>query len=176
MPLSAEQKKAVVADVAGLAGTATAIIVANYQGLSCLQFDEMRRSARAHGVNLRVVKNTLVKHALKDTSFAALAEKVDGPLVYAFSGEDIGAAGGLMKEYSGKMEALDVCWIAYDGKVADDRQTLDFLAGLPTREETLAQLCGVMKAPVSKLVGALAEVPGKLVRLLEAIRKNRQSD
>ncbi len=176
MSLSFEQKKAVVSDVADLAGTATAVIVANYQGLSCSQFDEMRKSARAHGVSLRVVKNTLARRALKDTSFAALAEKVDGPMVYAFSGEDIGAAGGLMQEYSKKMETLDVFWIAYDGKVTNDRKTLDFLAGLPTREEALAQLCGVMKAPISKLAGTLAEVPGKLARLLEAIRKNRQSD
>ncbi len=176
MPLSFEQKKAVVADVTALAGTATAIIVANYRGVTALQFDEMRKSARAHGVDLRVVKNTLVRHALKDTSFAVLAEKINGPMIYAFAGPDLGAAGRLMKEYSSEMEALNVCWVARDGKVTGDQKTLDFLSNLPTREEALVQLCGTMKAPVSKLVGTLAEVPGKLLRLLDAVRQNRQSD
>ena len=56
-----------------------------------------------------------------------------------------------------------------------DASELDRLASLPTREQGLAILMGVMKAPIEKFVRTLAEPQGKLVRTLAAVRDQKQA-
>ena len=52
---------------------------------------------------------------------------------------------------------------------------LDRVASLPTREQALAQLLGVIKAPVVKFVRTLAEPHAKLVRTIAAVKDQKQA-
>lgn len=103
MALNVFQKQEVVKELAGVATKAHSLIVAEYAGITVPQMTAMRKQARESGVYLKVVKNKLAARALGDTEYAVIKEKLIGPLLYAFSLEDPGAAGRLIKEFSKNM-------------------------------------------------------------------------
>ena len=92
MALNLEDKKALVAEVSAVAAKALSVVAAEYRGLTVSQMTELRAKARAQGVYMRVVKNTLARKALAGTSFEPVGPKLKGPLVLAFSKDDPGAA------------------------------------------------------------------------------------
>ena len=92
MSLNLEEKKAVVAEVAGQVSGAQTIILAEYRGLAVSDMTVLRAKARAAGVYFRVLKNTLVRRAVVDTPFASLADQMIGPLVYGISDDPVAAA------------------------------------------------------------------------------------
>lgn len=174
MPLSREQKEAVVADVAQAASTAFSAIAAEYRGLPVEALTELRANARKQGVYLRVVKNTLARRALAGTEFECMQEGLTGPLMLAFSQEDPGCGARLIKDFAKKNDKMVVKLIALGGNLLDAGD-LDRLASLPTREEALAMLMGVMKAPIQKFVRTLAEPHAKFVRTVAAVRDQKQA-
>jgi large subunit ribosomal protein L10 len=88
--------------------------------------------------------------------------------------EDPGAAARLFKDFSKENEAFEVKALAVSGEMLGADQ-LDILAKLPTRDQALALLMSVMKAPVTKLVQTMNEVPGKLVRTVAAVRDQKEA-
>ena len=169
MALNREQKQAIVAEVAEVAGTAFSAVAAEYRGLTVAEMTELRVQARNNGVYLRVVKNTLARRAVEGTEFECLADGLVGPLVLAFSQEDPGAAGRVIKDFAKDHANLKVTRLAIGGKQLDASQ-IDVLAKMPTYDQAISMLMSVMKAPVTKLAQTLNEVPGKLVRTIAAVR------
>jgi large subunit ribosomal protein L10 len=174
MALSIEQKKAVVAEVAEAANNALAAVAAEYRGLTVEEMTELRAKAREDGVFLRVAKNTLVRRAVEGTEFECIQDSLTGPLLLAFSMEDPGAAARLVKDYSKSHDHLVAKLVAVGGQ-AYDASELDRLASLPTYDQAIAMLMGVMKAPIEKFVRTLAEPHTKLVRTLAAVRDAKQA-
>lgn len=174
MPLSLEQKKAVVAEVAEAAQSAHSAVAAEYRGLTVEEMTRLRAEAREGGVFLKVVKNTLAKRALEGTEFECMRDGLAGPLLFAFSMEDAGSAARVVKSFSRENESLVTKLVAISGKLYPAGE-LERLASLPTREEGIAMLMGVMKAPVEKLTRTLAEPHAKLARTLAAVRDAKQS-
>jgi len=97
MALNLSQKQEVVAELSGVAGSAHSLIAAEYAGTTVEQLTAMRKKARETGVYLRVVKNTLASRAVSGTEFECVQDSLVGPLLYAFSTEEPGAAGRLIK-------------------------------------------------------------------------------
>ena len=174
MGLSLEQKKAMVQEVAAVAQNAQAAVSAEYRGLTAGQMDDLRAQARAQGVYLKVMKNTLARRAVVGTEFECMTEAFTGPLLLAFSEEDPAAAARLLRDYRKKSEHLVVRNVATGGEL-HSAEYLERLASLPTREEALSQLMATMRAPVQKLATTTNEVPGKLVRTLAAVRDAKQA-
>lgn len=174
MPLTIEQKKAVVAEVSDVAGSAHSIIAAEYRGMTVAQMTELRVQARNAGVYMRVVPNTLARRALEGTDYDCMRDALVGPLVLAFSQEEPGAAARVLEKFAKSNERLVVKAIGFGGKLLDADQ-IGVLATLPTREEALSQLLGVMKAPIGKFVRTLAEPHAKLVRTVAAVRDQKQA-
>src|SRR6202023_1979379 len=100
MPLKLEDKQALVSEVGAVAAKAQSVIAAQYRGLTVAQMTELRSKARAQGVYMRVVKNTLARKALAGTSFESVGPKLKGPLVLAFSKDDPGAAARVVKDFA----------------------------------------------------------------------------
>ena len=173
MALNMEAKQALVAEVAAVAATAQSVVAAEYRGLTVGQMTELRAKARKQGVYMRVVKNTLARKALIGTSFESVGPKLKGPLVLAFSKDDPGAAARVVKDFAKAHEKLVAMLVSLGGPVLPAGE-LDKVAGLPTREQALAMLLGVLKAPIAKLVRTLAEPPAKLARTLAAVRDQKQ--
>jgi large subunit ribosomal protein L10 len=174
MALTLEQKKAVVAEVADAAKSAHSAVAAEYRGLTVSDMTELRSKARSEGVYLKVTKNTLVKRAVEGTDFECMSEGLTGPLLFAFSMEDPGAAARLIKDYAKENDKLIARLVAV-GAELHDASELERLAKLPTRDQAIAMLMGVMKAPIEKFVRTLAEPHTKLVRTVAAVRDSKQA-
>ncbi|HXR18523.1 MAG TPA: 50S ribosomal protein L10 [Steroidobacteraceae bacterium] len=174
MALNLEGKKALVAEVSEVAATALAVVAAEYRGLTVSQMTELRSKARSAGVYVRVVKNTLARKAMAGTCFECMSSVLKGPLVLAFSRSDPGAAARVVKAFAKDNEKLVTRAVALGGQLLAP-SALEKVANLPTREQALAQLLGVMKAPVQKLAATLAATPSKLVRTLAAVRDQKQA-
>jgi len=100
MALNLSQKQDVVAEVAEVAAKAHSLIAAEYAGTTVSQMTAMRKKARETGVFLKVVKNTLAARAVTGTEYEVAKDSLVGPLLYAFSTEEPGAAGRLIKEFA----------------------------------------------------------------------------
>lgn len=174
MALTLEQKKAQVAEVANAAKSAHSAVAAEYRGLTVSDMTELRSKARSEGVYLKVAKNTLVKRAVEGTDFECMSEGLTGPLLFAFSLEDPGAAARLIKDYSKENDKLVARMVAV-GAELHDASELERLAKLPTYDQAIAMLMGVMKAPIEKFVRTLAEPHTKLVRTVAAVRDSKQA-
>jgi large subunit ribosomal protein L10 len=174
MALNLDDKKALVAEVAEVAAVAQSVVAAEYRGLTVGQMTELRAKARAQGVYLRVVKNTLARRAFAGTTFESVGPKLKGPLVLAFSKDDPGAAARLVKDFAKTNEKLSATLVSLGGQVLP-AEDLDRVASLPTREQALSMLLGVIKAPIQKFVATLAEPPAKLARTLAAVRDQKQA-
>lgn len=157
MALNLEGKKQVVEEVSALAQSALAVVAAEYRGLSATQMDALRGVARQSNVTVRVVKNTLAGRALAGTVHEAMAETLTGPIVLLFATEDHGSAAKVTKEFAKKNDKLVARSLSIgSGVLGADR--LDAIAALPNRDQAIAMLMSVMKAPVGKLARTLAAV------------------
>lgn len=174
MPMRLEDKQALVAEVNAVAAKAYSAIAAEYRGLTVEQITNLRLKARKGGVWLKVVKNTLAKKAITGTEFECLKDVLRGPLILAFSKDDPGAAARLVKDFVKDNELFVVKALALSGKLLP-ASDLDRLARMPTLEQAIAMLMGVMQAPVIKFVRTLAEPHAKLVRTVAAVRDQKQA-
>ena len=174
MALNFEQKKAVVAEVAEVAKEALAAVAAEYRGLTVEEMTELRVKARESGVYVKVAKNTLVRRAVEGTEFECMQDSLSGPLLLAFSMEDPGAAARLVKDYIKSNKKLITKLVAVGGEVYDASE-LERLSSLPTYDQAIAMLMGVMKAPIEKFVRTLAEPHTKLVRTIAAVNEAKQA-
>lgn len=174
MALTLENKKAIVADVAAQAKQSISGLVVDYLGLNVGQVTKLREDARTKSVYLRVVRNTLAKKALANTEFECFHDVLSGPTMLAFSQEEPSAPARLFKEYVSSYEHLEVKALAINGKLFEPSE-LDYIAKLPTRDEAIATLMQVMKAPITKFVRTLAEPHAKLVRTVAAIRVQKEA-
>jgi len=174
MPLNLEDKKVLVAEVTEVAKTALSVVAAEYRGLTVSQMTDLRSKARAQGVYMRVVKNTLARKAFAGTAFEPVGPKLKGPLVLAFSKDDPGAAARVVKAFSKDHDKLVAMLVSIGGEVFPGKD-LERVASLPTRVQALSQLLGVLKAPIQKFVSTLAAPNQKLVRTIAAVRDAKQA-
>lgn len=159
MSLNIETKQAAVAEIVAAIANAQTMVIAEYRGISVASMTELRANARKAGVYLHVLKNTLARRAVEVTSFAALADQMVGPLVYAVS-EDPVAAAKVLHQFSKKDEKIVLKAGSYNGDLLDVAQVAE-LASIPSRDELLAKLLGIMQAPVSGFARALAALAEK---------------
>lgn len=174
MTLRLEDKKAIVAEVGEIASQALAAVTAEYRGLTVGQMTQLRSKARNSGVYLRVIRNTLARRAVENTAFDGLKSTLVGPLVIAFSQQEPSAAARLLRDFAKDNEKLVIKALAFEGQVLSAKD-IDRLANLPTRDEAIATLMAVMKAPITKLVRTMAEPHAKFVRTVAAVRDQKQA-
>ncbi|MBL6986345.1 MAG: 50S ribosomal protein L10 [Methylobacter sp.] len=157
MALNLDSKKAVVEEVAVFAAKAHSAIAAEYRGLTVTELTELRKTARETGVYLRVIKNTLAKRAVIGTEFECMQSGLVGPLLIAFSMDDPGSAARLISNFAKTHDKLITKIVAIGGQSFGGTE-LARLASLPTRDQGIALLMAVMKAPTEKFVRTLAAI------------------
>lgn len=159
MSLNRSEKEAVLEEVAALAATAQTLVLAEYRGVTVAGMTELRSQARAQGVSLSVLKNTLARRALAGTSFEVATAEMTGPLIYSFS-EDAVAAAKVVADFAKTNDKMVIRAGVYSGK-ALDADGVKELANIPTKEVLLAQLLGLMQSPVSRTARVLAALAEK---------------
>lgn len=173
MTVTLAAKKTVVEEVASAASKAISAVLADYRGLTVNQMTQLRNQARKSGVYLKVVRNTLTRRAFENTQFSCLSDRLVGPLFIALSMDAPSDAARLMKDFVKTFDKLEIKALSVGGKVLEANQ-LEMVASLPTRDEAIAKLMFVMRAPVEKFVRTLAEPHGKLVRTIAAIKDTKK--
>jgi len=169
-----DDKRAIVAEVAEVASNAFSAVIAEYRGMTVGDMTELRLKAREGGVYLRVVRNTLARRAVEGTDFECMQEALVGPTVLAFSKEEPGAAGRVLKEFAKENEKLVIKAVSLGGQLLP-AEDIEKLAKMPTYEQSLSMLMSVMQAPISKFVRTLNEPHTKFVRTLAAVRDQKEA-
>lgn len=173
MALNRQEKAAVIEEITGQLTSAQAVVVAEYRGLSVESVTQLRKEARAAGVYLRVLKNTLAKRAIAGTAFEGLSDKMVGPLIYGISPDPVAAAKVLVN-FAKTNDKLILTAGALPGQVMGV-DGVKALATMPSRDELLSKLLGTMQAPIATFVRTLNEVPTKFVRGVAAVRDQKES-
>ena len=175
MPLNLEDKKVLVAEVTEVAKTALSVVAAEYRGLTVSQMTDLRAKARAQGVYMRVVKNTLARKALAGTAFEPVGPKLKGPLVLAFSKDDPGAAARVVKAFAKDNEKLVATLVSIGGEVLPGKD-LEKVATLPTKDQARAQLLGLLMSPAQQLAAVIAAPATDLARVIAAFADKRKGE
>lgn len=159
MSLNRSEKQVVLEEVAALAAQAQTLVLAEYRGVTVAGMTELRSKARAAGVSLSVLKNTLARRALLGTSFEVAGAEMTGPLIYGFS-QDAVAAAKVVADYAKTNDKLVIRAGVYAGKALDANGVKD-LANIPTKEVLLAQFLGLLQSPISRTARVLAALAEK---------------
>ena len=172
MPLNLTQKQDLVKEMTAVLNDAEVVLTADYSGLTANELNELRKSTREAGVFVKLVKNNMLKMALKESQFSSMSENIFGPQIIAVGKEDAGKFAKSIKEFIDKHENLTPKAINYQGQDLDINE-LNKLASLPTYEEAISKLLSVMQGPIKKLMGTMQAVPGKLVRTIDAVKASK---
>jgi len=159
LSLNRNEKAAVISDVSAQAARSQTLALAEYRGLTVEHLNKLRVEARAKGVYLHVLKNTLARRAVAGTPFEVAADAMVGPLIYGFS-EDAVAAAKVIADFAKTNDKLIVKAGAYAGK-ALNAEGVKALASIPSKEVLLAQLAGLLMSPISRTARVLAAVAEK---------------
>jgi large subunit ribosomal protein L10 len=156
LSLNRNEKAAVVTDVSAQAARSQTLALAEYRGLTVENLNKLRTDARAKGVYLHVLKNTLARRAVAGTPFEVAQGAMVGPLIYGFS-EDAVAAAKVIADFAKGNDKLVIKGGAYAGK-ALNADGVKALAAIPSREVLIAQVAGLLKSPIQRMAGVLAAV------------------
>ena len=168
MALSKDQKNEVVSELAELLKASKMTVVAKYQGTTVKALQELRRSTRENGTNVKVIKNRLVIKALQANDNLKDVDTSDltGMLLYAFNSEDEVAPAQSLNTFAKTNPSLQfVGAISADGKfiAADDVKAL---ANLPGKNQLIAEVVATLLSPVHDVTNALS---GNLHALLDGV-------
>lgn len=166
------EKEQIVQELAEKLGGTKAAFIADYRGINVDQVTRLRRELVAAGVDYRVVKNSLLRLAAKETSSAVLEKFCAGPTAIAMAGDDVVAPAKILTKFADDVEAFELKAGVLDGKLLDV-EAIKALSKLPSREELLAKALSSMNAPVSNFVGTMAAIPRSLVQVLNAIGQSK---
>ncbi len=149
-------------------------VVADYRGLKVTELEKLRGSLREQNAHIQIAKNTLLRLAVKGTEYESLTEVFTGTTAIAFSFEEPVGPAKALAEFGKEFEALKIRAAGLDGKLmtADDVKAL---SKLPTKDQLLGQLCGVLAAVPTKLVRTLNAAPNNLVYALQAIKDQKEN-
>jgi large subunit ribosomal protein L10 len=162
LSLNRSEKEAVISDVTSLAAKAQTLVMAEYRGITVADMTKLRSTARSNGVSLSVLKNTLARRAVAGSAFEVASDQMTGPLIYGFSVDAVAAA-KVVADFAKTNDKLVIRGGAFAGKALDVNGVKQ-LASIPSREVLLAQLCGLLMSPMSRIavvLGALSAQRGE---------------
>jgi len=169
-------KVEMVEELHGMFSRAKSAVVANYQGIDAEGITALRVHMRNRSVDFRVVKNTLARRAVKDTSLEVLGEDFKGPISILVGFEDAVAPAKALADFA-KSDATKspevICGVVEGKKVSPGE--VQALAELPSREELISQMLSVFQGPTTNFAGVFSSLLRKLVGTLDAVREKKET-
>ncbi|MCL4472904.1 MAG: 50S ribosomal protein L10 [Actinobacteria bacterium] len=169
-----EDKQAKVAELADRVKSSTAMLVADYRGISVAEARALRTDMREAGAHFEVTKNTLMMRAVDEAGAAELKEYLVGPSAVAFCDADAVAPAKILVKYAKELKPLDIKGGLLEGKLIDVAK-IKFLASLPPREVLLSQLLGAMQGPIRGLATVCAGPIRGLVTVLQRVQEQKEA-
>ncbi|HUF53227.1 MAG TPA: 50S ribosomal protein L10 [Dehalococcoidia bacterium] len=164
-----EQKIAEVAELKDKLERSTIVISTMYRGLTVKEIAAFRRKLRDGGLEVRVIKNTLLKIAANQAGKPEVFEIVDGPTALAFGYDDVIEAAKAVTEYAGTAPAAFKLAGGYlDGTILNEAALKD-LTKIPPRPVLLAQFMGTMNGPLSNFVALMDGPLQELTLLIQSL-------
>lgn len=148
-------------------------VLANFSGMDVAKMTTLRNDLRKSNAELKVVKNTLLRIASRDTSLEALQADFKGPLALILGYGDPVEPSKILSDFAKKNAELDLKIGMLSDKVITVEQ-LSALAELPSREILLAKLLSVMVGVQTQFVNVLSAVPRGLVQVLDGYRAKKE--
>lgn len=175
MPLTAEQKQALVERYREGLAAAPHVFVMGFRGVDVPQVTELRDRVRAVGGSYAVVKNRLALRAIEESALSGLKEHFRGPTAVAWSADDPVALAKELTRFAKETpdtQVLEFKAGLLDGApIAGDQ--VEAIASLPSREELLAKLLFMLQSPITRFVRTLGALPRGLVTVLDQIARKK---
>ncbi|MGJ5844643.1 50S ribosomal protein L10 [Enterococcus sp. G203Y] len=140
--------------------SAASVVIVDYRGLTVEEVTNLRKQLRDAGVEMKVIKNSILSRAAKKVGLDGLDEVFTGPTAVAFSNDDVVAPAKIIDEFAKDAKALEIKGGVIEGKVSSVEQ-ITALAKLPNREGLLSMLLSVLQAPVRNVAYAVKAVVEK---------------
>lgn len=150
--------------------SAKVAIVTEYRGLSVAQMTKLRREIRNASGEYQVIKNTLIRRALKDTAFGDLEKLLDGPNGWVFAYEDPVVLSKALIKFADDNDKLRIKGGVFEGRFMDPAG-VKVLSQMPSKPQLQAMLLAMINAPATQLLRTIQEPGAQMVRLLESLRK-----
>ncbi|AWH90717.1 50S ribosomal protein L10 [Buchnera aphidicola (Melanaphis sacchari)] len=164
MALKIDKKKIIISKIHQISNLALSAIIANSQNISVNEINQLRKSGREVGVKMNIVRNTLLKLAIKNTSFECLKDKIKGSTFIAYSTKHPGSGARLFKNFEKKNSHFKIKGAVFEGKLLSDLE-INQLADMPTYEEAILKLVVILKVLAA----------GKLIYTLSAIKEKKET-
>jgi large subunit ribosomal protein L10 len=161
------EKTTIVEDLSARLNASPFLIITEYNGMDVGEFAELRNRLAVAGARCKVVKNTFLKRAATEVGLPDLGENLAGQTAIVTGENDVCAAARILKVFSSEFRKPAVKIGVLDHAIIS-REQIQVLADLPAKEVLQAQLLGVLKSPLQRLVTVLNEPGASLARLLKA--------
>jgi large subunit ribosomal protein L10 len=148
-------------------------IVTEYRGLNVGQMTRLRREIRQVSGEYQVIKNTLIKRALKGTAYADLERLLEGPNGWVFAYDDPVMLSKALVKFADENEKLAIKGGVFEGQFMEPAQ-VKVLSQMPSKPELQAKLLAMIQAPATQLVRLVQEPGARVVRLIETLRKGKE--
>jgi large subunit ribosomal protein L10 len=147
------------------------VAVISPRGIDGIKNNLLRRRLREQGLRMTVVKNSLARRAVVGTKVAGFEKLLDGPSAVIHGNASVAAIARLLIEEKKKNEKLEIRGLFFDGELYEGEKGVTQASKLPTREEAIANLVGLILGPGRKLAGAIKGPGGKLGAVLKTIEE-----
>src|SRR5437870_5855447 len=147
-------------------------IVTEYRGLTVGQMTRLRREIRHASGEYQVIKNTLVRRALKGTAYGDLERLLEGPNGWVFAYDDPVMLSKALVKFADDNDKLAIKGGVFEGQFMEPAK-VKVLAQMPSKPELQAKLLALIQAPATQLVRLVQEPGARVVRLLETLRKGK---
>lgn len=176
MPLTKQQKEEALGAIADQLEGASSVYLTDYQGLSVEQVTGLRRAFREADIEYKVLKNTLLRRAMEEKGgFDDLYEQLNGPTAVAFTNDPASPAKVLKKFLADNDLEIPRFKGAYiDGAVYGEGD-LDVLSKLKSRDELLADILGLLLAPITNVASALNAQGAGLASVIQQISEKEEA-
>ena len=161
------QKEQLVDELGQIFESSGVVVVSHYAGLTVANMQDLRAKASDAGAAVRVAKNRLAKIALNDKPCASIADLLTGMTVLTFS-EDPVAAAKVAEDFSKDNDNFVILGGAM-GENALDRAGVTAVSKMPSRDELIATIAGMLGAPASNIAGAIGAPASNIASILSAV-------
>ncbi|MGA7144995.1 MAG: 50S ribosomal protein L10 [Desulfobacterales bacterium] len=169
-----DKKKEIVKDLHEKFARSKVVIITDYKGLDVSTINDLRRRLRAHEIEYKVVKNSLLVRAAEETDVALIKDRFKGPSAVALSYDDPIAPAKVLTKFLDEYSQLEIKSGVMDGKVLD-LDAIKKMSTLPSREELLGQFLSAANGVATGFVRVLNAIPVQLLNVLQAIKEQKEA-